>query len=112
MPTPHNGAGSGCIDGLALLDGTVIESPACVSTRADMSPCAPPMKPLSPSQSYQKGDSQSPLPSPFLGELATHDNTLEAIFCCSAACSPWTLFYRGVHLQNLLPAPFVAEFPK
>ena len=68
----HHDAGSGCLDGLARLDGTVIESPACVSTRADMSPCAPAMKPLSPVSSYKKAHSQDPLSSPFLGTCLPH----------------------------------------
>lgn len=64
----HHDVGSGCLDGLARLDGTVIESPSCVSTRADMSPCPPPMKPLSPTSSYKKAHSQDTPPSPFLGK--------------------------------------------
>ncbi|CAK0785221.1 hypothetical protein CVIRNUC_008427 [Coccomyxa viridis] len=46
--------GSGCIDGLAHLDNTVIENPACVSTRADMSPRLPVLQPLGSGGSSKK----------------------------------------------------------
>ena len=74
---PCGGVGSGCLDGCARLDGIMIESPACVSTRADMSPCLPPMKPLSPTLSYKKAHSQDPLPSPFLGERHLRSQLLD-----------------------------------
>ena len=54
LTLPGWGAGSGCIDGLAHLDNTVIENPACVSTRADMSPRVPVLQPLGSRGSSKK----------------------------------------------------------
>lgn len=46
----------------------MIEVPACVSTRADMSPCVAPPQPLSPAGSVRKTTQRTPCASPFLGE--------------------------------------------
>ena len=68
MTLPSWGAGSGCIDGLAHLDNTVIENPACVSTRADMSPRAPVLQPLSSAGLPRKLAAAELFPSVSAGE--------------------------------------------